>query len=152
MSVTDEVDAYKAKVTRWLKEIEGGDLRGTLLHGIATKAAKQFEFLLKIFLKRYMDSQDIDYERDVRIKVKGKKDEGLDALTLGQMIGVLDFLNSTAPKALVDAEARTILGRILESRNSLQHEPSDERELVVLAQALLGNIGKIMECGVFRSF
>lgn len=150
MNATGEVDVYQADVTRWLKEIETGDLRGTLLHGIATKAAKQFEVLLRAFLQRYMDNADIDYQRDVRSKIKGKKNEGLDALTLGQTIKALDYVNSVATKTLVDAEAWHILERILESRNSLQHEPRDQRELVILAQTLLGDIEKIMERGVFR--
>lgn len=151
MNAVGKVDVYQADVTRWLKEIEDGGLRGTLLHGIATKAAKQFEVLLRAFLQRYMDNAHIDYQRDVRSKIKGKKNEGLDALTLGQAIKALDYVNSVATKPLVDAEACNILGRILKSRNSLQHEPRDQRELVILAQTLLGDIEKIMERGVLSS-
>lgn len=151
MNATGEVDVYQADVTRWLKEIETGDLRGTLLHGIATKAAKQFEVLLRAFLQRYMDNTHIDYQRDVRSKIKGKKNEGLDALTLGQTITALDYVNSAAKKALIDTEVSNILERILKSRNSLQHEPRDQHELVILAQILLGDIEKIMERGVFSS-
>lgn len=89
-SPIDSLDQLGADVARWQGEFRSGKLRGTLLHGIASKAVSRFEILLRDLLQWWLSACAIDYDQELKHQMEGKS---LEQLTMGQTKECLVKLN-----------------------------------------------------------
>jgi len=124
MSLNEAIRILRQNVERWHEEVSNGTARGTLLMGMAGKAAGSFETLLRKCLVHFLNLSGLDYESELAPDFRGKS---LQKLTLGEVarsfykldtklslrLGRKDLLFSKAHKNRLD--------KITELRNQLHH-------------------------------
>lgn len=123
VSLGGSIRTLRQNVARWNEEVSNGNARGTLLSGIAGKAADGFENLLRKCLAHFFDLSGLVYDTELAPDFPGKP---LQKLTLGEVVQSLDKLGAKFSKALgkhllVRKAHRSRLGEITGLRNLLHH-------------------------------
>jgi hypothetical protein len=150
MTLNRSIQALRQNVTRWSGEVSTGDARGTLLSGIAGKAAGSFENLLRDCLLHFLKLSGLAYESELAPTFSGKT---LQKLTLGEVVQSLDMIGGKLSRLLgkrnllIRRSHRNRLGEITTLRNQLHHNledkfAKDEATLVVNTSRLLLLIGE----------
>jgi protein-tyrosine-phosphatase len=161
------IHQLRSDVIRWQNELETGKLRGTLLHGIASKAVNSFEKLLRDLLRHYLSICKISYDQEIRSVMENKN---LDGLTMGQVIQCFEMKNQQitkccrllSPKAAQSLQNRRLLtdsvskqlNEIKNFRNLLHHHPSkyarDEETLKNNTKYMLSLIQNVLADILFK--
>jgi hypothetical protein len=129
MSVNGSIHALRQNVTRWRQELSTGDARGTLLSGIAGKAAGGFENLLRDCLIHFLSLAGLSYQSELAPTFSGKS---VQKLTLGEVVQSLDMVGGKLSRLLgrkdllVRKQHRSHLAAITTLRNLLHHHLEDE--------------------------
>lgn len=163
----DTIRQLRSDVIRWIEELEKGELRGTLLQGIASKAVNLFEKLLRDLLGYYLSICSINYEQEVRDVMEKKK---LSELTMGQVIECFSMKNKQitkccrllSPKLAQNLQNHRLLtGSILKQlneikdlRNLLHHHPDkyakDEETLKNNTKCMLSLVQNVLSDAFFE--
>jgi len=161
------IKQLRSNVIRWQNEFETGILRGTLLHGIASKAVNSFEKLLRDLLGYYLSICNISYSQELKEHMENKN---LDELTMGQVIKCFEMKNKQitkccrllSPKVARSLKARRLLtsfilkqlNEIKDLRNLLHHHPDeyakDEKTLKSNTERILTLIQNVLDDILFE--
>lgn len=162
LNLSEEIDQLRSDIGRWRGEIEIGKLRGTLLIGIGSKAARTFDKLLRDLLKFYLLTCNVNYDQILRKDMQGKS---LEKLTMGQVRQCFEKMDRLftkccrllSPKIAQLLKNRSLLtkpvteqlGRAIEVRNKLHHPEeyvkdmatleNDIRRMLILVQDILAD-------------
>jgi protein-tyrosine-phosphatase len=144
-NLSDAVDQLRTDIGRWRGEIEIGKLRGTLLIGIGSKAARTFDKLLRDLLKFYLFTCNVNYDQTLRKDMDGKS---LEKLTMGQVRQCFEKMDRLftkccrllSPKIAQFLKKRSLLtkpvteqlDRAIEVRNKLYHPDEYVKDMPVL--------------------
>jgi protein-tyrosine-phosphatase len=136
--LSEEVHDLQADIARWKAEVDSGELRGTLLHGIASKAVDTFELRLQDLLRYYLLVCGIDYDRALGPRRKGK---ALQRLAMGDVVlsfkelgtELTERCRSLSPGAANMLKCRQLvtpalaeqLDELVQLRNRLHHRPHE---------------------------
>jgi protein-tyrosine-phosphatase len=147
------IDKLKNDLVRWKHERETGKLRGTLLIGIASKAASRLDKLLRELLKFYLSMCGVDYDQMLRTDMKGKD---IDKLTMGQSLECFEKMNKQFTKCcrnvspegaqclknrrLLTNSVAKQLGQVIDIWNRLHHPEEYENDVATLEN----DIGQIL--------
>ena len=138
LDFSERIRQLRSDIIRWQNELEKGKLRGTLLHGIASKAVNSFEKLLRDLLRYYLSICNISYETEIKNKMKNRD---FDKLTMGQVIQCFRMKNkqiteccrllssktaqSLQTRQLLTESVFKQLDEIKNLRNMLHHHPHE---------------------------
>jgi hypothetical protein len=158
MSVGGSIQVLVRNVTRWDQELSTANARGTLLSGIAGKAANGFENLLRKCLAHFLAVSGLAYESELAPDFPGKS---LQKLTLGEVVQSLDKLGGKLSRMLgkdlqIRKAHRSRLTEITALRNLLHHHfddefAKDETALVNNTSRLLSLIREELSESLFRT-
>lgn len=166
-NLSKTIRQLRGNLARWQDELETGELRGTLLHGMASKAANLFEKLLRDLLEYYLFVCSIDYDQELRDAMEGKN---LDKLTMGQVIQCFSKGNkqitkrcrslssivaqSLKSRRLLTSSVTKQLDEIKDLRNLLHHHPhkyaKDEQTLGSYTKSMLSLIKDVLDDVLFN--
>ncbi len=89
-NLSKAMNQLRNNATCWKSEIEKHGLRGTLLIGIASKTAREFDKLLRDLLKFYLSVCGASYDQMLRNHMQGKD---LNKLTMGEVLKCFSKMN-----------------------------------------------------------
>lgn len=158
MPLRGSTRALLLNITRWEKELSTGEARGTLLSGVAGKAANGFENLLRQRLAQLLAVSDLTYESELASDFHGKS---LQKLTMGEVIQSLDKLGGKLSRLLgkdllLRKGHKSRLAEITALRNLLHHHfeerfARDEADLVSNTGRLLSLVREELSEPLFQA-
>jgi hypothetical protein len=165
MSPKESISKLKENIVRWTEEVSSGEDRGTLLEGIAGKAANSFENLLRESLEYYLAFCDLSYDSELAPDFEGKP---LSKLTIGQVVQSFEKLDEkltlrlrSIPNAQEYLKNRRLVGsqknvlqRITKLRNLLHHNrevfADNENTLTTNTVELLSLVKRVLVSPLFE--